>query len=254
MGSSLSIQSENVPSRLQQFLNQQKTRIERTIRVPSEKEDVKTRIIENELGFTISVFQAYCTWAQAEKALVFWDIDNTLGFEVPNNLFFPKPGITELLKFLATEFPNIIHGILSYRPKIGIHSIECLFENDGGLHELREVFVYRVSARRFVIQSETDAIKPAIIGFKAPKEISDDLMELRDRGLTSDAILEKLGIIKYLKRKGKFSRMPIHLIDDLKGIEVAMGEACLSVARFSPHFLSELVQQEGTNSLVLTEI
>jgi len=251
MGSLKCFRSEPVPARLQQFLDRQKTRMEKLICVPLNKRDVKTRIIENELGFATSIFFACRAWAVAEKAVVFWDIDNTLGFEVPNGLFYPRPGIIESLKFLAAEFSNLTHGILSYRPKSGEYSIECLFNNGGCLRELGCILACRLSARKFIIhpyQAGTGK-KPRAIGFRNPKEISNSLNELRAMGISHDAILEKVGMIECLKRKGKFSRMPIHLIDDLKDIDVAMGAAGLSVAEFSPHALSELVRQEGIHRI-----
>lgn len=240
-------QSNTGPDRFKEFLERQKTRIDSQINVPHNKQEFKEKIVHNELDFAVLVLQACSRWANVEKAIVFWDIDNTLGFEISDHLFYPRPGIFDLLKFICAEFPNLVHGILSYRPKHGENSIESLFSEAGCLRELDKVLNYRLSARRFAVYSgATIASKNvSIVGFKAPEDIVEELMELRARGLSQDAILEKLGVIECLKRKGRFSKIPIHLIDDLKNIEMAMGAACLSVAKFSPYDLSMLVQQEG---------
>ncbi len=246
MGALISTISENVQPRLRQFLSRQKALMEQLI--CTRKEDAKAGIIGNEIGFTILVFRTCQEWAKAGRAMVFWDLDNTLGFEMPERVFHPRPGIADLFIFLAAEFPEFGHGILSYRPKSGEYGIERLFDDGGCLHVLRNILVHRLSARKFTIHRPESVGTPDVIGFRAPPDVCARLVELRRVGLTRDAILEKVGIIECLKRKGSFSAMPIHLVDDLEGIESAMGTAALSVAAFSPQALAELVRQDGIGS------
>lgn len=169
-----------------------------------QKKDLVKRIpeeLEKEKKFTHDILMACARWAQEQKALVLWDLDETIGrYDTSDNLRWKfRVSIFELMELLKKQFPGLHHGILSDDAR------ENIVDDQKGKRNLSRFLAY--VDQQHVYSSRT-------IEFESQEDLEEQEMfkkMAREKNCNySPGVLKKMKKLADLKKEG----FNVKIIDD----------------------------------------